>query len=119
MISFQSNMKTLGFIILVKNMRPKLYIPYCCSVKTVQKKMMGSIKAERVVTFGMRAVWVNSFFPVFLFSDLSVMSVSYILNVSEVSDEEMMYSLKGRFCLIEELFPMAVKTMERIIEGDP
>lgn len=74
--------------------------------------MMLSIKALRVVAFGMIAVWVKSFFPVFLFSSLSVMSVFYILNVSEVGDEEMMYSLKGRFCLIEELFYMAVKTME-------
>jgi len=40
------------------------------------------------------------------------MSVFYILNVSEVGDEEMMYSLKGRFCLIEELFYMAVKRVE-------
>lgn len=81
--------------------------------------MMWYIKALKVVAFGMGAVWVKSFFPAFLFSNLSVMSVSYILNVSEADDEEMMYSLKGRFCLIEELFSTAVKTMEQAIEGDP
>lgn len=40
------------------------------------------------------------------------MSVSSVLNDSEVGDEETMYLLKGSFCLIEELFYTAIKTME-------
>lgn len=48
---------------------------------------------------------------------LSIMSVSSILNDSKVGDEETVYSLKGSFCLIEELFYTAIK-VEQATEDD-
>lgn len=47
------------------------------------------------------------------------MNVSYILNDSNVGDEETMYSLSLSFCLIEEIFCMIVKQWNsRSIEND-
>lgn len=37
----------------------------------------------------------------------------------QAGDEEVMYSLEGRSCLLEELFYVAAKTMELAIEDDP
>lgn len=65
--------------------------------------MMSYMKTLSVVAFGVIDRWVKSFFPVFWFSNLSIMSVPYILNDNEAGGEETMYSLKGSFCLMEEL----------------
>lgn len=76
------------------------------------------MKTLSVVAFGMIDTWVKSFFPVFWFSNLSIMSASSILNDSEVGGEETIHSLKGSFCLIEEPFCMVIIPMEQSIEND-
>lgn len=62
------------------------------------------MKTSGVVAFGMTDKWVQSFFPLFRFSDLSITSVSYILNDSKIDGEETTYSLKSRFCFNKTIF---------------